>query len=207
MTPRSCAASSRTACCSCRRAASTSGTSSTWTWSPWTDSRTGSGGPDGPPDRLPPDLRAGSGDRRAAPARQAEVQAQQRAGEVQQVVRLVQVQDVQLGVATDQEQPDHPDNKVDRADQGADGAGARLGAGRGQPDRADGDVDQVVQRVDAEQDQLVAGGRGEIGKAGYNETKEPDHHVHGSEHLGETAGLHLDTLSPRPGAPRGNCGR
>jgi hypothetical protein len=108
---------------------------------------------------------------------------------VQRVVGLVDVEEVQVGAAVD-EQPQDPDHQVDGADQDADGAGARLGARGGQPQGPDREVDEVVQRVHPEQQELVVRGGGEVGEPGEGEPEQADEHVDGPEHLGETLDGH-----------------
>src|SRR4029450_1494125 len=106
-------------------------------------------------------------------AGQPEGQAERGAGEVQGVVGLVDVEQVQVRAAVD-EQPQDPDHQVHGADEDADGAGAGLGARGGQPQGADGEVDDVVQRVDPEQQELVVRGPGEVGEPGEGEPEQPD---------------------------------
>src|SRR5215213_9710462 len=91
--------------------------------------RRGPRGPPGTPRPARPPRPSGCVCHRVAAADQPEVQTERGADQVQRVVRLVDVQDVEVRAAVD-EQPKDPDHQVDGADQDADGAGARLAAGR-----------------------------------------------------------------------------
>src|SRR5215216_3933643 len=146
-------------------------------------------GPPGTPRPARPPRPSGCVCHRVAAAGQPEVQTERGADQVQRVVRLVDVQDVEVRAAVD-EQPKDPDHQVDGADQDADGAGAGLAAGGGQPEGPDAEVDDVVQRVDPEQQELVVRGPGEVGEPCEGEPEQADEHVDGPEHLGETLDGH-----------------
>ena len=132
-------------------------------------------------------------------AGQADAEQHDRAGEVQHVVGAVERQDVRA--AAEEEQADDADQQVDRADGRVRGLGGRRPCGGDEQQGADEQVDDVVQRVDVEDDQRLAVGRGEVEKPVTTNPSETDEQVDDAEDVRRRDGWGLDMrLPPGTGA-------
>jgi hypothetical protein len=128
---------------------------------------------------------------RLAHRQQGDDQADQRGGDVQDVARAVEVEEVP--VLADGEQAVEERGAVADREQPAIGARPGKGAGQQQAGDADHEVHDVVQRVDVEDQQRLVGVPGEVVEAGDEEADDADEHVHRTE--GESEDLRQGAAS------------